>query len=31
MSYQEKQMTFDHNQSAPEIKAGIPSGDAQDV
>jgi HK97 family phage major capsid protein len=24
-------MTFDHNQSAPEIKAGIPSGDAQDV
>ncbi|MES2031919.1 MAG: phage major capsid protein [Pseudomonadota bacterium] len=24
-------MIFDHNQSAPEIKAGIPSGDAQDV
>ncbi|MGM5034063.1 phage major capsid protein [Tardiphaga sp. 803_E3_N1_3] len=24
-------MTFDHNQSALEIKAGIPSGDAQDV
>jgi HK97 family phage major capsid protein len=24
-------MTFDHNQSAPEIKAGIPSGDAQEV
>jgi HK97 family phage major capsid protein len=24
-------MTFEHNQSAPEIKAGIPSGDAQEV
>jgi HK97 family phage major capsid protein len=24
-------MTFEHHQSAPEIKAGIPSGDAQDV
>lgn len=24
-------MSFEHNQSAPEIKAGIPSGDAQEV
>jgi len=24
-------MTFEHNQSAPETKAGIPSGDAQEV
>lgn len=24
-------MTFEHNQSAPEFKAGIPSGDAQEV